>query len=61
MREVEMTLENLLVKKKHVPWDTTLRILGEKESMAHWMSNEQVSTDTSRQYTTEEETLLSVR
>jgi serine/threonine protein kinase len=61
MREVEMTLENLLVKKKHVPCDTTLRILGEKESMAHWMSNEQVSTETSRQYTTEEETLLSAR
>lgn len=59
MREVEMTLENLLVKKKHVPCDTSLR---DEEIVAPWMSNEQVSTETSsRQYTMEEDTLLSGR
>jgi serine/threonine protein kinase len=59
MREVEMTLENLLVKKKHVPCDTSLR---DEEIVARWMSNEQVSTETSsRQYTMEEDTLLSGR
>lgn len=62
MREVEMTLENLLVKKKHVPCDTSLKVHGDEEIMIRWMSNEQVSTETSsRQYTMEEDTLLSGR
>ncbi|PAN36044.1 hypothetical protein PAHAL_6G253000 [Panicum hallii] len=62
MREVEMTLENLLlVKKKHVPWNTKSRKYGDDETMAHWMSTEQVSTEVSRQYIIEEETLSSAR
>jgi len=61
MREVEMTLENLLVKKKQVSWNTTSRKYGDDETTAHWMSSEQVSTEASRQYTIEEETLLSAR
>ena len=61
MREVEMTLENLLVKKKQVSWNTTSRKYGDDETMAHWMSTEQVSTEASRQYTIEEEILLSAR
>lgn len=62
MREVEMTLENLLVKKKHVPCDTSLKVHGDEEIVIRWMSNEQVSTETSsRQYTMEEDTLLSGR
>ncbi|CAL5013323.1 unnamed protein product [Urochloa decumbens] len=61
MRKVEMTLESLLVKKKRVPWNSASRNYGDGEIVAHWMSIEQVSTEGSRQYTIEEETLLSGR
>ncbi|CAO2184152.1 unnamed protein product [Urochloa humidicola] len=61
MREVEMTLESLLVKKKWVPRSTTSRNYGDGEIVAQWMSSEQVSIEGSRQYTMEEETLLSGR
>ncbi|KAJ1255046.1 hypothetical protein BS78_K295600 [Paspalum vaginatum] len=65
MREVEMALENIQVKKKQGPWNTTSRKYGDDETSAHWMPTDaQVSTEASGQYTMEgleEETLLSAR
>ncbi|KAL6644586.1 hypothetical protein ACP70R_016194 [Stipagrostis hirtigluma subsp. patula] len=59
MREVEMTLENLLVKK-HVPRHTTARRYDAGETvLAHCMSIERITKEASRQYTMEEEVLLS--
>ncbi|TVU05255.1 hypothetical protein EJB05_48413, partial [Eragrostis curvula] len=56
MREVEMELENLLVKKKQVSCDTTTRY--ENENVAY-KPIERVTKESSRQYTMEEEILLS--
>jgi len=72
MREVETTLESILVKKKQVPCITT-RMHDEVEAPVHYMSIELVSNESirqhtvkeantseaSRQYTMEEEVLLS--
>ncbi|XP_039845544.1 wall-associated receptor kinase 2-like [Panicum virgatum] len=56
MREVEMALESLLVKKRQVPYKGTPTRNEEDETIAHYMStNDQAS----RQYTMEEEMLLS--
>lgn len=57
MREVEMALENLLVKKKQVACISirTSRRTDEDEIMAHYRANNEAS----RQYTMEEEILLS--
>ena len=57
MREVEMTLENLRGTKKQVH-NTTSRRKYEKD---HYMSSGELTLDTSRQYTMEEEILLSAR
>jgi len=58
MREVEMTLENLLVKKKFVPCITTPRRNYEEETQVH-LPIDPATNDLSRQYTMEEEILLS--
>jgi len=56
MREVERALESLLVKKRQVPYKGTPTRNEEDETIAHYMStNDQAS----RQYTMEEEMLLS--
>jgi len=57
MREVEMTLENLKGTKKQVH-NTTSRRKYEKD---HYMPFGELTLDTSRQYTMEEEILLSAR
>ncbi|XP_062192234.1 wall-associated receptor kinase 5-like isoform X2 [Phragmites australis] len=59
MRGAEMTLENLLIKKRHVPCNTTPRRNGDGEIVAHYMSIERATKEASRQYTMEEEILLS--
>ncbi|CAL5013319.1 unnamed protein product [Urochloa decumbens] len=59
MREVEMTLENLLLKKRQIACITTSRRNNENEDMAHYMSTERANNEASRQYTMEEEILLS--
>ena len=58
-REVDMTLENLLVRKKLVPCITTQRRNNEDGTQVQHMSIESVTNDASRQYTMEEEILLS--
>ncbi|XP_066323779.1 wall-associated receptor kinase 3-like [Miscanthus floridulus] len=58
-REVEMTLENLLVKKKLLPCITTPRINNEDATQVQYMSIESATNDPRRQYTMEEEILLS--
>jgi hypothetical protein len=52
MREVEMTLESLLVKKRQVPYNHC-------ETTFHYMSPDEGTKEASRQYTMEEEMLLS--
>ncbi|CAL5013318.1 unnamed protein product [Urochloa decumbens] len=59
MREVEMTLENLLVKKRQVPCHGTPTRNDGDQTMAHYMGTDRDSKDASRQYTMEEEMLLS--
>jgi len=56
MREVEMTLENMLVKQRQVPWNGTPTRNDVDQSTAHYM---RTNRDASRQYTMEEEMLLS--
>ncbi|XP_066330941.1 LOW QUALITY PROTEIN: wall-associated receptor kinase 3-like [Miscanthus floridulus] len=58
-REVDMTLENLLVRKKLVPCIITQRRNNEDGTQVQHMSIESVTNDSSRQYTMEEEILLS--
>ncbi|KAF8646718.1 hypothetical protein HU200_065720 [Digitaria exilis] len=58
MREVEMTLENLRDTKKQVHHNTTSRRKYEKD---HYMSLGGLRQETSRQYSMEEEILLSAR
>jgi len=53
MREVETTLESILVKKKQVPCITT-RMHDEVEAPVHYMSIELVSNESSRQHTVKE-------
>ncbi|TVU05258.1 hypothetical protein EJB05_48416, partial [Eragrostis curvula] len=57
MREAEMILENLIVAKKQVPCDTTTRT-DANETMSYKVI-ERVTKESSRQYTMEEEILLS--
>jgi len=59
MREVEMKLENLSAKQKLVPGITTTRRNDEDEAQVQYMSIEPVTNESSRQYTMEEEILLS--
>ncbi|CAL4982988.1 unnamed protein product [Urochloa decumbens] len=59
MREVEMALESLLVKKRHVPYNGTLTRNERDETTANYMSTNQGTEHASRQYTMEEEMLLS--
>jgi serine/threonine protein kinase len=61
MRHVEMTLENLLAKRKHVPCNTTQRRYDDDGTVAHYMCIEQATKESSRQYTMEEEIMLSSR
>ncbi|CAO2211458.1 unnamed protein product [Urochloa humidicola] len=62
MREVEMKLENLVEKKMLVPCiATTPRRNDEDEAQVQYMSVELVTNKSSRQYTMEEEILLSAR
>jgi serine/threonine protein kinase len=58
MREVEMTLENLRGTKKQIHHNMTSRKKYEKD---HYMSSRELTLDTSRQHTMEEEILLSAR
>ena len=55
MREVEMTLENLRISKKH----TRQNIATENQTVAPYISFEGFTMEASRQYTMEEEILLS--
>ncbi|WVZ54445.1 hypothetical protein U9M48_005234, partial [Paspalum notatum var. saurae] len=60
MREVEMTLESLRGTKKHIDHNTKSRNKYEKEKIAaHCMPFGGLAIETSRQYTMEEEMLLS--
>ncbi|CAL4991182.1 unnamed protein product [Urochloa decumbens] len=59
MREVEMALESLLVKKRQVPYSGSLMKNGGDKTTAHYMSTNQDTEQASRQYTMEEEMLLS--
>ena len=59
MREVEMTLENLIFRKKQFPFIKTLRRYGPNQTRDHSKSIELVTNEASRQYTMEKEILLS--
>jgi hypothetical protein len=59
MRKVEMTLENLLVKKKLVPSTMAPRRNDEDETLVQYMPTERVTDEASQKYTMEEEILLS--
>ncbi|CAL5005661.1 unnamed protein product [Urochloa decumbens] len=60
MREVEMALENILVNtKKQIPCIVAPRRYDEEQAPIHYMSIGQVGDEPSRQYTMEEEILLS--
>ncbi|TVU09139.1 hypothetical protein EJB05_42580, partial [Eragrostis curvula] len=62
MREIEMTLENLKVTKKHDHHDTTSRRNYNRDQIAaHYLSFDGVTMETSRQHSIEEEMLLSAR
>ena len=59
MREVEMTLESLLLNKWQVPFNITpMKNYGDKTT-ARYVSTKQHTSEASRQYTMEEEMLLS--
>ncbi|KAK3154688.1 hypothetical protein QOZ80_2BG0193920 [Eleusine coracana subsp. coracana] len=61
MREVEMTLENILAtKKQQVPCNTEVSIF-DKDETVPYIQVESVTSESSRQYTMEEEILLSAR
>jgi hypothetical protein len=60
MREAEMKLGNLLFKKQQVSCSTVADGSGRDETGA-FLPVEIVTTESSRQYTTEEEILLSAR
>ncbi|CAO2162864.1 unnamed protein product [Urochloa humidicola] len=59
MREVEMTLENLLIKKSQVPCNGTQTRNDGNQTTAPYMPTNKNSEEASRQYTMEEEMLLS--
>ncbi|CAL5005355.1 unnamed protein product [Urochloa decumbens] len=59
MREVELKLENLVVKKNLVPCMTTPNRNDEDEAQVQYMSIEPLTNESGRQYTMEEEILLS--
>ncbi|CAO2202410.1 unnamed protein product [Urochloa humidicola] len=59
MREVEMTLENLLIKKSQVPCNGTQTRNDGNQTTAPYMLTNRHSKEASRQYTMEEEMLLS--
>ncbi|CAO2191968.1 unnamed protein product [Urochloa humidicola] len=59
MREVEMNLENLLIKRSRVPCNETQTRNDGDQTMAHYMPTNGNSEEVSRQYTMEEEMLLS--
>ncbi|TVU05296.1 hypothetical protein EJB05_48454, partial [Eragrostis curvula] len=62
MREIEMTLENLKIAKKHVYHDTTSgRECNRGQTVTQYLSCDGVTVETSRQYSIEEEMLLSAR
>ncbi|KAJ1267227.1 hypothetical protein BS78_07G040500 [Paspalum vaginatum] len=58
MREVEITLENLLARKQHVPCIISPRS-NEDETLAQYMPTERITNEASRQHTMEEEIMLS--
>ncbi|CAL5005663.1 unnamed protein product [Urochloa decumbens] len=59
MREVEMTLENLLIKKSQVPYNGTQTRNDGDQTTAHYMPTNRNTKEASRQHTMEEEMLLS--
>jgi serine/threonine protein kinase len=59
MREVEMTLGSLLLKKRQVQYNRTPMRNGGDEATAHYMAIGRDCKETSRQYTMEEEIWLS--
>ena len=59
MREVEMTIESLLVKKRQVQYNGTPMRTGGDEATTHYMAIGRDCSEASRQYTMEEEILLS--
>jgi hypothetical protein len=59
MREVEVTLESLLVQKRQVPYNVTSDPIGGVGTTAHDMSIDRDIKEVSRQYALEEEMLLS--
>jgi hypothetical protein len=58
MREVEMALQNLRATQTHARRDTTSR-RNEDQIVAHNISTETVTKEGSRQYSMEQENLLS--
>jgi hypothetical protein len=61
MREVEMKLETLTINKRHVAPHATSRIYGMDQTVDQYMQTEGVIREASRQYTMEEEILMSAR
>ena len=59
MREVEMTLENLRTTKKHTHHNIATKRDEKDQIVAPYISIEGLTMEASRQYTTEEEMLLS--
>jgi len=59
MREVEMTIESLLVKKRQVQYNGTPMRTGGDEATTHYMAIGRDCSEASRQCTMEEEILLS--
>jgi len=59
MREVEMTIESLLVKKRQVQYNGTPMRTGGDEATTHYMGIGRDCSEASRQCTLEEEILLS--
>ncbi|CAD6264567.1 unnamed protein product [Miscanthus lutarioriparius] len=59
MREVEMTLENLRTTKKHTHHNIATKRYEKDQIVAPYISIEGLTMEASRQYTTEEEMLLS--
>lgn len=61
IREVEMALENLRDTKIHAPRDNAPRRRNGDHNTSHYMSVQRVTNEASRQYSMEEEMLLSAR
>jgi hypothetical protein len=59
VREEEMTLKNLIFKKRYVPFIKTSRRYGPNQTRDHRRFIELVTNEASRQYTMEMEILLS--